>query len=165
LVSAEQIIGLTIALALMLAGALANLIPGIPGTPVVLVTAILHRLYFGAASVNNWVMGGLVSLTLFAIALDYLASMLGAKKLGATWRGIVGASTGALIGMFFGLPGIILGPFVGAVVFELLGGYKVKPAAKAGAGAVLGMIAGSIGKIGVCALMIVLFAGDVILRS
>jgi len=67
--------------------------------------------------------------------------------------------------MFFALPGIIIGPFLGAVVFELAGGYKVRPAAKAGAGAVLGLLAGAVGKFAICILMIGLFAGDVILRS
>ena len=91
--------------------------------------------------------------------------MVGAKKLGARWWGIVGAMVGGLVGMFFGLPGIIIGPFLGAMVFELIGGYKIKPAAKAGAGALLGLFAGAVGKLAVCGLMIVLFAGDVILRS
>jgi uncharacterized protein YqgC (DUF456 family) len=164
-VSAEQIIGLSMALVMMLAGTLASILPGIPGTPIVLLTAILHRVYFGAASVNNWVLAGLVVLTLISVVLDYIASSLGAKKLGARWWGIVGAMVGGLIGMFFGLPGIILGPFLGAVVFELIGGYEIKPAAKAGVGAMLGLLAGAVGKFVICGLMIALFAGDVILRS
>jgi uncharacterized protein YqgC (DUF456 family) len=164
-VTAEQIIGLIVALVLMLAGSVASIIPGIPGTPIVLLTAILHRVIFGSASINNWVLAGLVLLTLISLVLDYIASMAGAKKLGARWWGIVGATVGGLVGMFFGLPGIILGPFLGAVLFELIGGYKIKPAAKAGAGALLGLFAGAVGKLGICVVMIVLFAGDVILRS
>jgi uncharacterized protein YqgC (DUF456 family) len=67
--------------------------------------------------------------------------------------------------MFFALPGIIIGPFLGAVLFELIGGYKIKPAAKAGAGALLGLFAGAVGKLAICMVMMLLFAGDVILRS
>jgi uncharacterized protein YqgC (DUF456 family) len=164
-VTAAQIIGLIVALVLMLAGSLASIIPGIPGTPIVLITAILHRLYFGPASVNNWVLGGLVFLTVVSVILDYTASMAGAKKLGARRWGVIGAMAGGLVGIFFGLPGVILGPFLGAVLFELIGGYKLKPAAKAGAGALLGLFAGAVGKIAICVLMMILFAGDVILRS
>ena len=91
--------------------------------------------------------------------------MVGAKKLGATWRGIVGAVVGGLVGMFFSLPGIIIGPFLGALVFELIGGYKLKSAAKAGGGAVLGLLAGAVGKFAICVLMMGLFAGNVILRA
>ena len=163
--TAEQIIGLMVALILMLAGSVASLIPGVPGTPIVLLTAVLHRVYFGSASANNWVLAGLVLLTLVSVVFDYIASMVGAKKLGARWWGIVGATVGGLAGMFFGLPGIIIGPFLGAVLFELIGGYKIKPAAKAGAGALLGLFAGAVGKVAICMVMMVLFAGDVILRS
>ena len=163
--TAEQIIGLSLALLLMLAGTVASIIPGIPGTPIVLVTAILHRLYFGAKGANLWVLAALVLLTVVSVVFDYVASMVGAKKLGATWRGIVGALVGALVGMFFPLPGIIIGPFLGAVLFELVGGYKLKYAAKAGGGAVLGLLAGAAGKFAICLLMIGLFAGSVILRS
>jgi uncharacterized protein YqgC (DUF456 family) len=163
--TAAQIIGLIVALILMLAGSVASIIPGIPGTPILLLTAIVHRVCFGAASVNNWVLAGLVLLTLISVVLDYIASMVGAKKLGARWWGIVGAMVGGLVGMFFGLPGIIIGPFLGAVLFELIGGYKIKPAAKAGAGALLGLFAGAVGKLAICMVMMLLFAGDVILRS
>jgi uncharacterized protein YqgC (DUF456 family) len=163
--NAEQLLGLSLALLLMLAGTVASILPAIPGTPVVLVAAILHRLYFGAASANNWVLGGLVVLTMLSMVFDYIASMAGAKRLGATWRGILGAVVGGVIGMFFALPGIILGPFLGALTFELAGGYKLKPAARAGLGAVLGLLAGALGKFAICLVMIGLFAGNVILRS
>src|ERR1044072_4878060 len=75
-VTAEQIIGLIVALIFMLTGSVASMIPGIPGTPIVLLTAILHRVYFGAASVNNWVLAGLILLTLISVVLDYIASMI-----------------------------------------------------------------------------------------
>ena len=163
--TAEQIVGLTVALVLMFAGSLASIVPAIPGTPIVLIVAILHRLYFHQASVNNWIMGALVVLTLISVLLDNIASMVGAKKMGATWRGVVGATIGGLVGLFFGLPGIVLGPFLGALIFELIGGHKFKSAVKAGAGAVAGLIASTIGKFAICVLMMGLFATNVIMRS
>jgi len=102
--TAEQIIGLSLALLVMLCGLVGSVLPGLPGAPLVLVAAIAHRLYFGAASASNWVLAGIVALTLLSFAFDYLASMFGAKKLGATWRGILGAAVGGLIGIFFGFP-------------------------------------------------------------
>ena len=50
--------------------------------------------------------------------IDFLAAAFGAKKFGASSRAGAGAALGALIGIFFGLPGIVLGPFVGAVIGE-----------------------------------------------
>jgi hypothetical protein len=161
----EQIIGFSLALVVMFVALAGNLIPGVPGTPLALVAAIAHRLYFGEASVGNWVLAVLVALTLVSVLLDYLGSMLGAKKFGATWRGAVGAVVGGLIGLFFSLPGIILGPFLGATLAEMLGRREFKLAAKAGAGAVLGLMLGAIGKFAVCGVMIGLFATNVIYRS
>jgi uncharacterized protein len=163
--TAEQIIGLSLALLVMLFGLVGSVVPALPGTPVVLLAAIVHRLYFGAASANNWVLAGLVALTGLSFLFDYLASMFGAKKLGATRKGVFGAVIGGLVGLFFGFPGIILGPFLGALLLEMAGGRELKPAARAGLGALLGLLAGAVGKIAICIAMIGLFTVNVIWRS
>lgn len=161
----EQIIGLSLALLVMLVALVGNIIPGIPGTPLGLVAVVAHRLYFGAASVSNTVLIVLVVLTLLALAVDFLGSAYGAKKFGATWRGITGAVIGGLVGLFFNIPGIILGPFIGATLFELIGDKKLKEAAKAGIGAVVGLALGVIGKSAIGVVMMILFAVNVIARS
>ncbi len=58
-------------------------------------------------------------MTLLMYVVDFAASALGAKRFGASWRAILGASLGALVGIFFGIPGVLLGPFCGAVIGEL----------------------------------------------
>lgn len=160
-----EIVGLCLALLVMFLGLIGSALPGIPGTPLVLLAAVGHRLYFGAASANNTVLLVLVMLMLASLLFDFVASMLGAKKLGATWRGALGAVVGGTVGLFFNLPGIILGPFVGATAFEMMAGREFKKAAKAGGGAVLGLVIGAIGKVAVCAVMMTLFASNVIYRS
>ena len=107
----------------------------------------------------------LVVLTVVALVFDFLAGWFGANKFGATWRGAMGAVLGGIIGLFFGLPGIIIGPFVGATLLELSGGREWKPAAKAGLGATLGLFAGIVGKFSINVIMILLFTTNVILRS
>jgi uncharacterized protein len=161
----EQIIGLSLALLVMLIGLVGSVLPGLPGAPLILLAAIGHRLYFGQSGVSNVVLVSLIILMLLSLLLDYLASMLGAKRFGATWRGVVGAAVGGLIGMFFSLPGILLGPFIGATLFEAIGGYEWKRATRAGLGATLGLLAGVIGKCAVCVAMIGLFTVNVIHRS
>ena len=163
--TAEQIIGLSLALFVMCVGMAGSILPGVPGTPLVVVAAIAHRLYFGTASVSNTVVVLIVLLMILSLVMDYLASMAGAKKLGATWRGVLGAVVGALIGIFFNLPGIILGPFLGAAAFEMIGGREWKEAARAGLGAVIGLFVGALGKVACCAAMMGLFAVNVIARS
>jgi uncharacterized protein YqgC (DUF456 family) len=161
----EEIIGLSLALVVMLAGLIGSLLPVLPGTPLILAAVIGHRLYFGATSVGNLVLIALVGLMLVSLVFDFLASMLGAKKFGATWRGVTGAMVGGVIGLFFSLPGIILGPFLGALLFEMLGDKEFKKAAHAGLGATIGLLLGIAGKFSIGVVMIILFAADVILRS
>jgi uncharacterized protein YqgC (DUF456 family) len=126
---------------------------------------VAHRLYFGETGPGWFVLTMLLGFTLLSIVMDYLASLYGAKKLGATWRGLWGAVAGGLIGLFFNLPGILLGPFVGATVFELSGGRDWKEASRAGLGATIGLLAGAVGKVCVCLLMMIIFTVNVIYRS
>jgi uncharacterized protein YqgC (DUF456 family) len=164
-VSAEQIIGLTIALLIMGMGVVGSLLPGLPSTPLVLLSAIAHKLYFGQTGVGWVVMSLLVLCTALSLMMDFVASIYGAKRLGATWRGATGAMVGGLIGLFFNLPGILFGPFLGALVFEMAGGRKFRESSRAGVGATLGLLASALGRVFCCLAMMTLFTADVIYRS
>ena len=157
--------GLVITLLVMCLGLAGSILPGVPSTPLVLLAAIGHKLYFGAASADWWVIGILAVLTALSLVMDYLASVYGAKKLGATWRGAIGAVVGGLIGLFFNLPGVLLGPFVGATLFEMVGGRSFKESSRAGVGATIGLLAGALGKLACCVAMMGAFAVNVIYRS
>ncbi len=161
----EQIVGLALALLVMGVGLAGSILPLLPGSPLILAAAIGHRLYFGDSSVGWVAMVLLVVLALASVAMDYVAGMLGAKKLGASWRGAVGAGVGSLVGIFFGLPGILLGPLVGAVAFEMAGTRDVTAGSRAGLGAVIGLAIGALGKVACGLAMIGLFAANVIWRS
>ncbi len=163
--TAEEIIGLALALFLMLIGFVGSVVPLLPGPPLVLIAAFAHRLWFGEHSASGFVLLCLTLLTAVALVLDHFASVFGAKRFGATWRGLLGAFVGGVIGIFFNIPGIILGPFVGAMLFEMLGGYKIDKASHAGVGATLGVFAGIIGKCALSIVMIALFTASVVLRS
>ncbi len=159
-----QIIGFSLALLVMLVGVVGSVIPGVPGTPVVLLAAVGHRLCFGAAGANNWVLLGLGFLTLVSLLIEWLAGVLGTRRFGGTWRGMIGALVGGIAGMFFSLPGIILGPIIGAVVFELAGGCRMGQAARAGVGTLVGWLVGSAAKVAIGVVMIGLFALNVLGR-
>ncbi len=161
----EQIIGISLTLLVMAAGTITTVLPTLPGTPVLVLAALGHRLYFGEKGAAWWVIGVLALLMVLAVSLDYLATVLGAKKLGATWRGVIGAIVGGLIGLFFSLPGILLGPFLGALLFEMVGGRGWKASSKAGVGATLGLFLGALGKLACCIAMMGLFAVNVVYRS
>jgi len=158
----QEIIALVVTLLVMLIGGAGSVLPILPGTPIVLLAAIGHKIVMGPKSAGWFVLLLLVGLTVFSVVLDYLASMFGAKWMGATRKGMAGAVVGLLVGLFFNLPGVLLGPFVGAGLFEMIGGREWRPAMKAGAGATLGMFAGAVGKLICCAIMIALFTASVL---
>lgn len=149
----------------MVLGLVGAVLPGLPGTPVLFVAALVHRLIFPESGAPWLVIVALGLLTVLSLVVDYLATMYGARKLGATRRGMIGAMVGGIIGLFFNLPGILFGPFLGATVFELSGRRPVGACAKAGLGATIGLLAGSVGKALICCAMILLFAVGALWRS
>jgi uncharacterized protein len=158
----KDVIALVVALVVMAIGCIGSFLPLIPGTPIVLIAAIAHKFIMNPRSAGWFALTILVGLTIFSLVLDYLASVYGAKRLGATRKGMVGAFVGLIVGLFFNLPGILLGPFIGAGLFEMMGGREWKPAMKAGVGATLGIFAGAVGKFICCILMTAVFAFSVL---
>lgn len=161
----EWTIGLMVVWVAMTVGVLGCFIPGIPATPIIFLAALGHRFYFGDAGPSTWVLVLLGGLMIISTLMDFLASLFGAKVFGATRRGIWGAAIGGLVGLFFSLPGLILGPFLGAIVFEMVGGRRFGEASKAGLGAILGLAAGAAGKLVFCLVMVVLFSINVLGKS
>ena len=86
--------------------------------------------------------------------VDFVAAALGTKQLGASPRAMIGAGLGTIAGLFFGLPGIILGPFVGAVVGELTVHRDLARAGRASLAAWIGFVVGMAVKVGLAFLML-----------
>ncbi len=146
-----------LAILIILAGLVGTVVPALPGVPLIFAGLFLaawstefHTIGWGTLSV-------LAILTLIAVLIDYLAAAFGAKRLGASSRAFWGATVGAIVGMFFGLPGIILGPFIGAVAAELAGGQGAKQAGRSGYGAWLGLVIGTAAKLSIAFLMLGIF--------
>lgn len=97
------------------------------------------------------------TLCALAMALDFIAGLLGAKRVGASGLGLLGAALGTVIGLFFGLIGLILGPFIGAVLGELAHGRQAGTAAKVGVATWLGMAAGALAKLVLAFTMLGIF--------
>ena len=150
--------GFILTLLVMLVGMAGAALPGLPGTPLIFLAALGHRLCFGDQSASRIVVVVLGILTLASLALDFLATSYGAKRLGATWRGISGAFLGAVAGLFVFPPwGLVLLPLAGAAAAEMLGGRPWKEAGKAGVGAALGVVAGTLGRIAFSLAMVALW--------
>ena len=79
-----------------------------------------------------------------------------------------GAFIGAIVGIFFSLPGLLIGPIVGAVAGELIGGKRLVDAGRAGWGTLLGNLAALIGKLVIAFAMVGWFlvaAPEAVLRK
>jgi len=99
----------------------------------------------------------LAILTLSAWLLDTLAGLLGAQRFGAGKSGLLGAAAGTAVGLAFGLPGIVLGPFIGAVLGELYQHKDLRSAGTAGLGVWVGIAAGTAIRITVAFVMVGVF--------
>ena len=147
--------------ALLIAVGFAGLIlPLVPGIPLVFAGLVLLAWAESFAYVGWLTLTLLGGLALFSYAIDFLGAALGAQKFGASPRAIAGAALGALAGLFFGLPGMVLGPFVGAVMGEFSRRASVKAATQAGVGATLGLLFGALLKIALVFTMLGVFVLD-----
>jgi hypothetical protein len=146
-----------IATVLTLAGFAGLVLPALPGAP------LLFAGLFVAAWADDFVYVGVKTLIALGImatlsyALEFAASALGARRFGASGRAITGAALGSVVGLFFGLPGILLGPFLGAVVGELTVRRDLQAAAGSGVGAFLGLLLATAGKLALGFAMLGLF--------
>lgn len=147
----------TLAIVLIAGGLAGMVLPAIPG-PVLLFAGFVVGAwaedfrYIGAETLA--VLGVLAVLAYIA---DFAASSFGASRYGASRRAVVGAAIGAVVGLFFGPIGILLGPFAGAVLGELLAQKSLRDAGRAGFGATLGMIIGTAAKLALGFTMLGLF--------
>ena len=142
---------------IVIAGLAGTIVPALPGPPLVLAGLLLAAWAGGFEAVGWGTIGILGVLTALAWLIDFLAAALGAKRLGASHRAFWGAAFGAIVGMFFGIPGILLGPFVGAVVAELSAGRDMQQAGRAGYGAWIGVVLGTAAKLAIAFLMVGIF--------
>ena len=160
-----EVFGMCVAALVMLVGVLGSIIPIIPSTTLVLIAALGHKLVFGSQGSSLWVLVILGLITAFSFLIDHVATVIGAKKFGATWRGVTGAVVGGIIGLFCGLVGVLIGPFIGAVAFELAGQRNLRESSQAGIGTFVGLLAGALGKLACCMVMTGLFLFDLLFRA
>jgi hypothetical protein len=132
-------------------------VPGLPGAILVLAGLALAAWIDGFARVGVATLAVLAGLTLAAYALDFVATAVGARRFGTSWWGVLGAVLGTLGGLFFGPVGLVIGPFVGAFLLELLARRDLRQAGRAGLGAWLGLVLGTAGRLGLVAAMIAVF--------
>ena len=142
---------------LILAGIAGAILPAIPGVPLVFAGMLLAAWADHFQHLGVFTLSLLGFLGLVALLVDFVAGMLGAKRVGASTRALWGATLGTFAGLFFGIPGLLLGPFVGAVIGELSAGSAMNKATSVGVGTWLGLLFGTLAKLALCFTMLGIF--------
>lgn len=152
---AMNVLWLSLGGVLVTCGAVACVIPVLPGPLLSFCGLLCMAATQKSPSLTTFVMFGLI--TAIATVLDYVVPAIGAKKFKCSKWGTWGCVIGTFVGVFLFPIGLLLGPFVGAFLGELIAGRKAFQAAKGGLGAFLGFLSGVVIKLTACIAMIVCY--------
>jgi len=140
-------------------GVLGVFLPVLPGTVLIFVSALVWAWADGFDSLGWPTLAALAGLTIVAEGAKYATQVLGARRAGATWKGVVAAAVGALVGLvIFSLPGAL----IGAVGSLLVVDYRqhqgdIRQAGKLTVGVLLGYLASYATQFAIALVMVIVF--------
>ena len=147
-----------VAILLVVIGIAGTILPMLPGVPLVYAGLLLAAWHDSFDKVSILTMVIIGSIALLAWAVDFVASIMTAKKVGASKYALWGAGIGALLGILGGIPGLIIGPAIGAIIGELITHKDVSKATTVGIAAGLGFVLALAVKIVLALTMLAVFA-------
>lgn len=158
-----QSIYYALAALLVLVGVLGTILPALPGLPLVFGGMLLAAWADGFERIGVTTVAILGALTALSLLIDFWATAVGAKRVGASRMAVAGAVLGTFAGIFFGPVGLFVGPFAGALLGELWAGRgvdrrRIGHATKVGFGTWLGIVFGIALKLMLAFAMIGIFA-------
>jgi uncharacterized protein YqgC (DUF456 family) len=132
-----------VAILCFVAGVVFLFVPIIPGTVIAYAGVLIFAIYHDFTRVSAAALVILGVIAGLGLIVDNLLNLIGARAFGASRAGLWGVFIGGIIGGFLFFPlGLLVGPFLGALLAEILGGRTKKEALKAGTGAFIGYLAG-----------------------
>ena len=144
-----DILLIVFAFLLLVAGIAGCVLPLLPGPPLayagMLLLHLTDKVHFTTPQLVIWLV-----VVIVLQVVDYITPLLGSKYSGGTSFGNRGCMAGTLLGLFFMPWGVIVGPFIGAVAGEMIGGQDLPHAIRAGIGTLLGFLFGTLLKVIVC---------------
>ena len=133
-----QIVLVAVGAIVMLVAAVGCFVPVLPG-PLIAYAALWVPFAFGyPMSIERLAVGAAVVVAV--VVVDYILPAVCAKKFSCSRWGVFGCLVGSIVGLFFLPLGIVVGPFVGTVVGELIAGKALAASLKGGVGALLGFV-------------------------
>lgn len=144
---------------LILIGLAGTILPALPGLPLVFAGMLLAAWVDDFQQIGVLMLIVLGVLALLSLVIDFFSTTVGAQRVGASRKAVIGAFVGTVVGLFVFPPfGLFLGPFVGAMAGELLQGRELGQAARVGFGTWLGIVFGVVLKLTLAFAMLGLFA-------
>jgi Uncharacterized protein conserved in bacteria len=131
-----------ITLIVILLGIAGTFLPVLPGIPMIFIAIAAYGWYQGFQTVTPVYLTVMAVLTILSLVVDYLAVYWGAKYFKSSKMGIYGAVLGSVAGLFFPPLGLLIGPWVGAFIGELMQGNDWSQSLRSGTGAVIGLFSG-----------------------
>ncbi len=147
---------LIIGVLFLLLGIIGSFVPILPGPFTGWIGLLI--LHMTKAVPMNWTFLGITLGIAIAIwVVDYFIPAMGTKKFGGSRYGVIGTMVGLILGLLFFPPfGIIIGPFLGAYIGEMMKDNKdSKRALKAAFGSFIGFLTSTFLKF----IATVVFAG------
>jgi uncharacterized protein len=145
---------------LMLVGLVGCVLPFLPGPPLCFIGLWIQQLKDEKPFTSNflWIWAG---LTVAVLVLEYVIPAYGTKKFGGSKYGMWGCIIGMVAGFWMGPLGIIIGPFAGALVGELVYNADSQNALRAALGSFVGFLFGTVLKLSACGVMTYYFVKSI----
>lgn len=152
-----EIILFTTAAFFMVLGVLGSILPVLPGVPLSWIGLLIFYLIPGIG-MNYLFLGITLGVTILIYILNLIVPAMGTKKFGGSRKGMIGATIGLLIGIFAPFPfAILICPFLGAFIGEILNKSDSRKAGKAAFGSFVGLLASSFMEFIVTFAFLILF--------
>lgn len=143
---------------LVLVGIAGVALPALPGIPLVFLGLLLAAWADGFVHVGWPTLLVLALLTVVSFIVDILATVVGAKRVGASRKALWGTFIGSVAGLFFMPIGLFLGPLVGALLGEYWHTRELGRSTRVGLATWLGILLGLALKLALVVAMLGLFA-------
>ncbi len=137
-----------------LAGAV---LPLLPGTGLVLAGIVVGAWIDDFQRVGPWAIGIVVVLAIASWVLDYVAALLGARRVGASKLALVGAAVGMVLGILSGFLGVLFFPLAGAAIGEWIAHRDEQRAMRVGIATWVGLLLGLLAKVVIAFMMVGVF--------
>ena len=149
--------------ALIVLGLAGTVLPLLPGTLLVWGGIVLGAWIDDFARVGTTTVVVVSVLAVLAWALDYVAGLMGAQKVGASKQALLGAAVGTVVGLFMGLVGVLFMPLVGAAIGEYIARKDQTRAVKVGVATWVGIMVGLIAKVVLAFIMVGIFVAALLI--